>query len=106
MIPTSDFLSPLAYNYPDTFTSYLLWNDLFLAVKGQCVPFYPEDVKPITEPPSNDLDPKVELGASEDIDVQSDIDDLVDGRPAWYDPIITETFMELKLKFEERFFNP
>ena len=68
------------------------------------MPFYPEDVKPLTEPPSNDLDPKVE--ASEDIDVQSDIDELVDGRPKWYDPIIAETFMELKLKFEERFFSP
>ena len=65
------------------------------------MPFYPEDVKPITEP-NNDLEPS----KSEEKEAFSDIDDLIDGRPQWYDPIITETFMELKLKFEKRFFKP
>jgi len=66
------------------------------------VPFYPEDVKPITEP-NNDLEPSK---SEEKHEIQSDIDDLIDGRPKWYDPIITETFTELKLKFEQRFFKP
>ena len=66
------------------------------------MPFYPEDVKPITEP-KNDLEPS---NSEEKEAAFSDIDDLIDGRPQWYDPIITETFMELKLKFEQRFFKP
>ena len=68
------------------------------------MPFYPEDIKPITEPPSNDLDPETKLKDPE-LQKSDSIENLVDGRPAWYDPIITEMFTELKLKFEERFKN-
>lgn len=72
--------------------------------EGQCEPFYPEDIKPITEPPSNDLEPKTAEDPDESTKSdKSDTESLVDGRPAWYDPIFTEMFIELKMKFEERF---
>ena len=66
------------------------------------MPFYPDDVKPITEPQGNALDSAPTEANLDKLD-KSDTENLIDGRPKWYDPIFTEMFIELKLKFEERF---
>lgn len=62
-------------------------------IEGKCVPFYPDDVKPIDDN-SIDHDTKTMLVSQPKIDTAV----LIDGRPAWYDPIFTETFIELRNK--------
>ena len=63
------------------------------------MPFYPDDVKPITEEDSSDIDKKNDSpeldGSNRDSDTAYN-DFNVDSRPIWFDPIFTEVFMDLK----------
>ena len=65
------------------------------------MPFYPDDVKPITEEDNiNDIDEKNDFprqgGGNDQASTDNDVN--VDGRPVWFDPIFLEVFAELKLR--------
>ena len=70
------------------------------------MPFYPDDVKPITEQDNNDIDEKNDFprqggqggGGGGNDQASTDNDVNVDGRPVWFDPIFLEVFAELKLR--------
>jgi len=68
------------------------------------VPFYPDDVKPITEPDNNDIDENNNNRQGGGVNDQAPYNEVnVERRPLWFDPIFLEVFEELKLRLEERF---
>jgi hypothetical protein len=80
---------------------------LQFCIEGNCVPFYPDDVKPINDNTGRDKDtngvdyPGENTRDSGSPSTEGDAEpgmNLIDGRPAWYDPIYTEIFIELKMK--------
>ena len=58
------------------------------------MPFYPEGV----DPPENEVETQEKDFSQTDYANQPL--DIVDGRPAWYDPIFTEMFIELRMRFD------
>ena len=58
------------------------------------MPFYPDDVKPITEENNiNDIDEKNDFPVEKQPESTYDVN--VDGRPIWFDPIFLEVFEDL-----------
>ena len=70
---------------------------LQICIEGICSPFYPDGREPLPDVDDNDIDKSVKR--KEDEDVPDEPLDIVDGRPAWYDPIFTEVFIELQKRF-------
>ena len=70
--------------------------------EGQCRPFYPDGIEQpddtTNEIDTNDIDNTDQAKDPEVPKTSTDPQDIIDGRPAWYDPIFTEMFIELRMK--------
>ena len=70
-----------------------------ICIEGECSPFYPEGLPDIDD---NSIDKSNRGKKDEDVQNSNTFNeplDIVDGRPAWYDPIFTEVFIELRKRF-------
>ena len=89
-------------NMIDIYSHFFLPLDpnLQICIEGQCVPFYPDGhriVPPMPDVDTNDIGEEDHENQQDDHRVNNPLN-IVDGRPAWYDPIFTQTFIELKSK--------
>ncbi len=71
-----------------------------ICIEGTCSPFHPDDVeKPkVPDIDDNSVDEERDASVEEDSHIYEPLD-IVDGRPAWYDPIFTDMFIELKSRY-------
>ena len=77
-----------------------------ICIEGICSPFYPDgvDIPVLPDIDQNDIDTgkgNRNKGKEQDRDTTNDPIkeplDIIDGRPAWYDPIFTKVFEELRI---------
>lgn len=105
--PCSQSLLPCSWKMIDIIVMMVSKLSLFslplqICIEGTCLPFYPQGIiNP--EDPGQDIEDDNSIDTSRPVQKDFQQLDIIDGRPAWYDPIFTEMFIELEMKFKQRF---
>ena len=89
------------------FQEIILYFFFQICIEGICSPFYPDgvDIPVLPDIDQNDIETgegNRNKGKEQDRDTTSKEPikeplDIIDGRPAWYDPIFTKVFEELRI---------
>ena len=77
----------------------MLLNCFQICIEGECSPFYPEGQPDIDDNSIDNSNRGKKDGDVQNSNTFNEPLDIVDGRPAWYDPIFTEVFIELRKRF-------